>query len=74
MKTTLQGKIVKVYPSDDGMVSIMVDAKGKVEDAPISAKECLFAGTLTLKSLAASNIKIGATITITVSDSEVVAH
>jgi hypothetical protein len=68
MKATLKGRITRVLRDDDGTTSLSIETKGKVEETVISAKEALFQGELNLKSLVADQLKIGATITITVTD------
>lgn len=68
MKATLKGRITKVFRQEDGTTNLTLETRGKVADTTISAKEALFQGELNLKSLVADQLKLGATITITVTD------
>jgi hypothetical protein len=74
MKARLQGKILSVK-NGDGDAEITIQATGKVDKsgkgvmAP-TARETSMNGTMTFKAVVANEIKIGAVITITVSDEE----
>lgn len=71
MKATLKAVILSV-DKDDGKVtlSIMTPAAGKVNTKSISAQDIYLNGKLILKELVANEMKLGATITITVSDED----
>jgi len=74
MKSTLKGQILSVKKTD-GDAEITFQACGKVERstggviAP-SAREITLSGTTVMKAVIANEIKIGAIITITISDEE----
>lgn len=69
MKAKLTGKILNVDISQ-GEARLSIEATGKVETRNISAQEVTFNGNIRMKSLIANDMKIGATITITISDEE----
>lgn len=55
----------------DGTVTLDLSGKGQVEGTNISAKESTMDCTIKLRGVAAKNITLGSTITVTVSDEEV---
>lgn len=67
MKSTLQGRIIST-DNLEGLVTLAINAKGKVDTHLIAAKDISFNGTIKLKSVISDNMKIGATLYITVSD------
>lgn len=72
MKATLKTKIVS-YSKQDGMATLSIESIGpmsKVDTAPQNAKDCSLAGVLKLKLLVSDQLKLGTTLTITVSDEE----
>lgn len=74
MKSRLQGRIVSVK-NTDGDAEITFQSAGKVDKAgrgviAPSARETTLSGTMTLKAVVANEMKIGAVITITISDEE----
>ena len=72
MKSTLKGKIFSIEKDSHshGVVLLKVNAIGKVDTKLLNAQEVSFNGTLILKQVIADEMKIGATLTITVSDDE----
>lgn len=72
MKATLKAKITAVEKAGgDVVLHLDTPSAGKVGVRAINAQDAFFNGKLKLKELVANEIKIGATITITVSDEEV---
>ena len=81
MKAKLKANIVNVSKNvvasvgntdATGMTEInLVATKGKVNTSLINAQTIMLSGKLFLKEAVANQIKIGATITITLSDEEV---
>lgn len=69
MKAKLTGKILSVDISQ-GEARLSIESTGKVDTRNISAQEVTFNGSIRMKALVANEMKIGATITITVSDEE----
>lgn len=69
MKTTLQGNIIKIEKKD-GLAYLTLSTRGKVSTGNIATQEALMEGELILKSLVANQMKIGAVITIAISDEE----
>lgn len=71
MKATLKAKIFSVDKTG-GDVTLTIDTPtaGKVGIRAINAQDVYLAGRLKLKELVANEMKIGATITITISDEE----
>lgn len=69
MKSTLTGKINKV-DKIGGFVTIQITAVGKVKTNLINAQETSLSGEMIIKSVIADSMKIGAVLTITVSDEE----
>jgi len=69
MKTVLKGKILSA-DRVGGNVKLSIVSDGKVLTTNIAAQEAALSGILTLKGLVADQLKLGATLTITVSDEE----
>jgi hypothetical protein len=69
MKAKLTGKILSVDISQ-GEARLSIESTGKVDTRNIAAQEVVFNGTIRMKALIANDMKIGANITITVSDEE----
>jgi len=69
MKAKLRGKINSVDKSN-GVATLSITADGKVERAGLASQETSFGGVLKLRGLVADQMKIGAVLTITVSDEE----
>jgi hypothetical protein len=71
MKAQLKARITAVEKAG-GDVTLHLDTPtaGKVSVRAINAQDVYFSGNLKLKELVANEIKIGALITITVSDEE----
>jgi hypothetical protein len=69
MKAQLSGKIVSLEKIE-GDTTIVFEAKGKVDTRNIAAQPTGLHGTLTLKSMIADSMRIGAVITVTVTDEE----
>lgn len=74
MKATLKGKITAVNKPEEGDVEITFVSTGKVErgSGPMdpSARQLKLNGSMTLKQVIANDLKLGAVLTITVSDEE----
>jgi hypothetical protein len=69
MKATLKGKIISMNKvSGDAVIGL--DAAGKVLTNKISAQDISFKGSFQLKGIIADEMKIGAIITVTLSDEE----
>lgn len=71
MKAKLTGKITTVSKCQN-IVNITASFTGVVIDAPPNAKEISFEAAMSLKPLIADQLKIGSTLTIIVSDEEIV--
>lgn len=73
MKAKLQGRIVSVS-NKDGDAVVAFESTGKVQkgQGPLapSARETTLSGSVTLKAVVANEMKIGAVITVTISDEE----
>lgn len=69
MKAKLTGKILSVDISQ-GEARLSIESTGKVDTRNIAAQEVVFNGTVRMKALIANDMKIGASITITISDEE----
>ena len=69
MKANLTGKIVSLEKSE-GDTTIVFEADGKVDTRNIAAQPTSLHATLTIKSMIADQMKIGATITVTISDED----
>jgi len=69
MKAKLKGQITSIDKSN-GIATLSVTAAGKVETTNISAQETSLGGVFKLKTLVADRMRIGAVLTITVSDEE----
>ena len=69
MKAKLKAKITN-FDKTDGKTILSIQGFGKTETNNINAQETVLNGTLTLKSLIADQMRLGATITIIVSDEE----
>ena len=73
MKATLKGKIVSVK-NVDGDAEITFQTDGKVDKAggrvDPSARKMKLGGTMSMKAVIANEMKIGAVITIHVSDED----
>lgn len=71
MRATLKAKILSVEKQGgDVILSLDTPTAGKVGIRAINAQDAFFSGKLKLKELVANEMKIGATITITISDEE----
>lgn len=71
MKAALKAKILSVEKSGgDVILTLDTPIAGKVGIRAINAQDAFFSGKLKLKELVANEMKIGATITITVTDEE----
>lgn len=72
MKSKLTGKIVSVKKDKDGGNALLEIATttGKVDTRNVTAQETSLTMTLTVKSMVADEMKIGAVLTITISDEE----
>lgn len=74
MKATLKGKILSVT-NDGGDTVLTIASTGKVEKTGFGpgstdARKTSLDGTVKLKAIVAEDMKIGATLTITISDEE----
>ena len=69
MKAKFTGKLVSLEKGE-GDTTMVFEADGKVDTRNIAAQPASIHTTLTLKSLVADHMKIGATMTVTVSDEE----
>ena len=69
MKAKLSGKIVSLEKVE-GDTLMVLEADGKVDTRNITAQPTSAHVTLTIKSMIADQMKIGASITITFSDEE----
>lgn len=69
MKAKLSGKIAALEKGE-GDTTIVFEADGKVDTRNIAAQPTSVHATLTLKSMIADQMRIGATITLTISDEE----
>ena len=78
MKAKFQGTIKRINKCDTtfnvigspDMVELELSLKGRVQDAAVSAKDTEMHAFLKLKPLVANELKIGANITVTVTDEE----
>ena len=70
MKAKLTAKIDKIEQEADGNIRLSLSAKGVGYGQSTTSQITYLHGTLSLKSVIANEIKIGATITITLSDEE----
>ena len=72
MKAKLKAKILSVEKAgaNSGDTRISLESTGKVQTSNISAQDISLVGSLKLKSLIANEMRLGATITITISDEE----
>ena len=68
MKAKLTGKIVSL--ERDGDTTIVFEAAGKVDTRNIAAQPTELHATLSLKSMISDQMKIGSTITVTITDEE----
>ncbi|MGE3320550.1 MAG: hypothetical protein AB7I18_14775 [Candidatus Berkiella sp.] len=69
MKANLKGQITSIDKLS-GTATLSITSTGKVETSNIAAQETSLGGVLKLKSLVADKMKIGAILTITISDEE----
>lgn len=69
MRTRFQGEIVKIEKAGGGAI-VTFEAEGKVEKAGPTAKEATIKGTIFLKTLVSNEMKMGSTLTITLTDEE----
>jgi len=69
MKAKLKAKIVAVNRIN-GSTELTIESNGKAETTNINAQEASLDGHLILKSLVADKMKLGAIITINISDEE----
>jgi hypothetical protein len=72
MKSTLKGKILSVEKVEGGArARLIINALGKVENDSLAVKHDIsLDATVFLKGLVADDMKIGATLTITITDEE----
>ncbi len=74
MKATLKGKITAVNKPEEGDAEITFVSSGKVDRGagPMdpSARQMKMNGSMTLKAVIANELKLGAILTITLSDEE----
>lgn len=71
MKAKLKAKIDSAKKSGgDVILSLSTPVAGKVDTKALNAKEIYFNGEVRLRQLVADDIKIGAVITITLTDEE----
>jgi hypothetical protein len=71
MKAVLKAKILSVEKvGGDVVLTLDTPTAGKVGIRAINAQDVYFSGKLKLKELVANEMKIGATITITITDEE----
>ena len=74
MKATLKGKITAVNKPEEGDAEITFVSTGKVERGagPMdpSARQMKLNGSMTLKGVIANELKLGAVLTITLSDED----
>lgn len=72
MRAKVKTKINSIQRLSDGSAIISIEAAtpGKVETKAMNAKEIFFKGEISLRQLVADDIKIGAVITITLTDEE----
>ena len=68
MKTVLTGRITSATELRDGDHNLTIEAMGKVQTSNIASQVASLQGTFKVKSLVASQMKIGATLTIIVTD------
>lgn len=69
MKAKYIGKIVSLE-KDEGDTHMVIEGKGKVDTRNITSQPTNVHVTLTIKSAIADQMKIGASITFTISDEE----
>ena len=72
MKAKLSGQIRSLEKdSETGFTRITINCpKGKVSEVGPNAQDAMLVATLSLKTLVSDKMKIGATITFTISDEE----
>lgn len=72
MKSNLKGKIISVEKIDGGSrAKMIISANGKVENPALSVKHDIdLIGTITIKGIVADEMKIGAILSISISDEE----
>lgn len=70
MKAKLTGKIVSLEKVE-GDTLMVLEVDGKVDTRNIAAQKTSMHATLTIKSMIADQMKIGALITIAISDEDV---
>lgn len=71
MRATLKAKILGVEKAGgDVVLTLDTPVAGKVGTRVINAQDVYLSGRLKIKELIANEIKIGATLTITISDEE----
>ncbi len=71
MKAKLKAKILEISKDSNGNTILALQAEGKVDTRLQNAQFTHFAGRLSLKEVIANEMKIGATITISITDEEV---
>ena len=72
MRAILKAKIIGVETSSEEVIlELNTLAPGKVEVKSLNAQDIYLKGKIRLKALIANDMKIGAPITITISDEEV---
>ena len=74
MKSTLKGKILSIDKMAGGSLSahLSIAADGKVENSSLAVKhDIALNGVVMMKGLVADDMKIGAVLTITITDEEV---
>jgi hypothetical protein len=69
MKAKLKGHITSI-DKVAGTATLSITSTGKVDTSNISAQETSFGGVFKLKAMVADQMKIGAALTITISDEE----
>lgn len=68
MKIKLQGKISEMRKDSNGNVTLSLTTNGKVETHLLNAKDATMSSILIIKGVIADDIKLGSTLTVTVSD------
>lgn len=70
MKATFKGQVFKIDREKSGFVKLHLDLKGKVDTRLVTAQDAELDALVMVKTIVADTMKIGSTITITVSDEE----
>lgn len=69
MKATFKGQVYQIDRKQD-WTKLHLDVKGKVDTRLVTAQEAELDALVMIKTLVADNMKVGSSITITISDEE----